>query len=117
MALSLSTLFVVLFPSFLKADTTPAPQRPDRPRALLPRYRIFPPTGTALIGSMLNKREQLSKRLAAAEERLPQQITMAYRHLLLLGEGDEGGTKFHIDLGPARGDWRSSTTGVEHLRH
>ena len=46
------------------------------------------------------QREQLAKRLAAAEERLPQQVTMAYRHLLLLGESDTGGAKLdHIDLG------------------
>ena len=49
------------------------------------------------------QRDQLAKRLAAAEERLPQQVTMAYRHLLLLGESDTGGAKLdHIDLGPAR---------------
>ena len=49
------------------------------------------------------QRDQLAKRLSAAEDRLPQQVTMAYRHLLLLGESDSGGAKLdHIDLGPAR---------------
>lgn len=48
------------------------------------------------------QREQLARRLAGAEERLPQQVVMAYRHLLLLGE-DNGGTKLeHVDFGPAR---------------
>lgn len=63
------------------------------------------------------QREQLTKRLAAAEERLPQQMTMAYRHLLLLGEGDEGGTKLdHIDLGPARVDAKIGDRVLEYLR-
>ena len=63
------------------------------------------------------QREQLTKRLAAAEERLPQQIAMAYRHLLLLGEGDEGGTKLdHIDLGPARVDAKIGDRVLEYLR-
>jgi hypothetical protein len=49
------------------------------------------------------QRDQLAKRLTAAQERLPQQVTMAYRHLLLLGESDTGGVKLdHIDLGPAK---------------
>jgi hypothetical protein len=49
------------------------------------------------------QRDQLAKRLAAAEDRLPQQVTMSYRHLLLLGESDTGGAKLdHIDLGPAK---------------
>ena len=49
------------------------------------------------------QRDQLAKRLTAAQERLPQQVTMAYRHLLLLGESGSGGAKLdHIDLGPAK---------------
>ena len=64
------------------------------------------------------QREQLDKRLAAAEERLPQQVTMAYRHLLLLGEGDGGGAKLdHVDLGPARVDARLGERVVEYLRN
>ena len=63
------------------------------------------------------QKEQLEKRLAAAEERLPQQIAMAYRHLMLLGEGDEGGTKLdHIDLGPARVDATIGGRVLEYLR-
>jgi hypothetical protein len=49
------------------------------------------------------QRDQLAKRLTAAQERLPQQVTMAYRHLLLLGESGSGGAKLdQIDLGPAK---------------
>lgn len=63
------------------------------------------------------QREQLDKRLAATEERLPQQVAMAYRHLLLLGEGDAGGTKLdHLDLGPARVDARIGDRVLEYLR-
>ena len=63
------------------------------------------------------QREQLGKRLAGAEERLPQQVTMAYRHLLLLGEGNGGGPKLdHIDLGPARVDATIGGRVVEYLR-
>ncbi|MGH9114160.1 MAG: hypothetical protein ACRDZN_17940 [Acidimicrobiales bacterium] len=63
------------------------------------------------------QREQLSKRLAAADERLPQQVAMAYRHLLLLGEADEGGTKLdHIDLGPARVDAKVGERVLDYLR-
>jgi hypothetical protein len=62
------------------------------------------------------QREQLAKRLGSAEERLPQQVTMAYRHLLLLGESN-GGTKLdHVDLGPARADATISGRVVEYLR-
>ncbi len=63
------------------------------------------------------QREQLAKRLAGAEERLPQQMTMAYRHLLLLGEGNGGGPKLdHVDLGPARVDATIGGRVVEYLR-
>ena len=63
------------------------------------------------------QREQLAKRLAAAEERLPQQVTMAYRHLLLLGESDTGGAKLdHIDLGPARASATITGRVLEYLR-
>lgn len=63
------------------------------------------------------QREQLAKRLQSAEDRLPQQVTMAYRHLLLLGEGHGGGTKLdHIDLGPARADATISGRVLEYLR-
>ncbi len=63
------------------------------------------------------QREQLTKRLKAAEERVPQQVAMAYRHLLLLGGSDEGGTKLdHIDLGPARVDAKIGDRVLEYLR-
>jgi hypothetical protein len=63
------------------------------------------------------QREQLDKRLAAAEERLPQQVAMAYRHVLLLGEADAGGTKLdHVDLGPARVDARIGDRVLDYLR-
>lgn len=64
------------------------------------------------------QREQLAKRLASAEDRLPQQVTMAYRHLLLLGESNGGGgTKLdHIDLGPARADATIAGRVLEYLR-
>jgi hypothetical protein len=63
------------------------------------------------------QREQLDKRLAAAEERLPQQVTMAYRHLLLLGGDGNGGAKLdHIDLGPARVDAKIGDRVLEYLR-
>lgn len=62
------------------------------------------------------QREQLAKRLASAGERLPQQVTMAYRHLLLLGESNGGGTKLdHIDLGPARADATISARVLDYL--
>jgi uncharacterized protein len=63
------------------------------------------------------QREQLAKRLTSVEDRLPQQVTMAYRHLLLLGEANTGGTKLdHIDLGPARADATISGRVLEYLR-
>ncbi len=49
------------------------------------------------------QREQLSQRLTESEERLPQQIVMAYRHLILLsGDGNGGMELQFVDLGPAR---------------
>jgi hypothetical protein len=63
------------------------------------------------------QREQLTKRLANTEDRLPQQTVMAYRHLLLLGEGNGGGPKLdHIDLGPARADATINGRVLEYLR-
>jgi hypothetical protein len=63
------------------------------------------------------QREQLERRLAATEERLPQQVAMAYRHLLLLGEANGGTTKLdHIDLGPARVDAKIGARILDYLR-
>lgn len=68
-------------------------------------------------GFSREQQEQLAKRLAAAEERLPQQVTMVYRHLLLLGESDTGGAKLdHIDLGPARATATITGRVLEYLR-
>ncbi|HUP70816.1 MAG TPA: DUF499 domain-containing protein [Acidimicrobiales bacterium] len=63
------------------------------------------------------QREQLEKRLAAADERLPQQVAMAYRHLLVLGGDGNGSSKLdHIDLGPARVDAKIGDRVLEYLR-
>lgn len=63
------------------------------------------------------QREQLDKRLAVAEDRLPQQIVMTYRHLLLLGEGDHGGAELdHVDLGPARIDVKIADRVLDYLQ-
>lgn len=63
------------------------------------------------------QREQLEKRLGAAEERLPQQVTMAYRHLVLLGTGSNGAAELeNIDLGPARVDAKIGQRVLEYLR-
>lgn len=49
------------------------------------------------------QKDQLHERRSASEERLPQQLAMAYRHLLLLGGDGNGGANLDIvDLGPAR---------------
>jgi uncharacterized protein len=63
------------------------------------------------------QREQLDKRLVAAEERLPQQVAMAYRHLLLLAGDGNGNSKLdHIDLGLARIDAKIGDRVLEYLR-
>lgn len=62
------------------------------------------------------QREQLAKRLVAAEHRLPQQATMAYRHLLLLAEDGTGPRLDHIDLGPARADATVTERVLDYLR-
>lgn len=65
----------------------------------------------------VEQREQLEKRLTAAEERLPQQVAQTYRHLLVLGDGNGSSTKLdHIDLGPARADARIADRVAEYLR-
>jgi uncharacterized protein len=62
------------------------------------------------------QREQLSKRLAAAEERLPQQVVMSYRHLALLGESSGKVALDVIDLGPARAGATIPERVLEYLR-
>ena len=50
------------------------------------------------------QRQQLAARLAAAESRLPQEVTMAYRHIVALGPNGNGGSQASaVDLGPAGG--------------
>lgn len=50
------------------------------------------------------QRDQLTKRLSAARDRLPHQAVMAYRHLVLLGETAGHVALDRIDLGPAGAD-------------
>jgi len=64
------------------------------------------------------QRGQLAERLVSAEERLPQQITMAYRHLILLG-GDGGSVSRvdTVDLGPTRASATIPGRILEHLKN
>jgi hypothetical protein len=63
------------------------------------------------------QREQLERRLAVAEDRLPQQVAMAYGHLLLLGGEGDGSSKLeHVDLGPARVDASIGDRVLDYLR-
>ena len=49
------------------------------------------------------QREQLAERLSEFGDRLPQQLVMAYHHLVMLsGDGDGGMQIQQVDLGPAR---------------
>lgn len=68
--------------------------------------------------SRFNKeqREQLEERLAATDERVPQQVAMAYRHLIMLGQDGAGLRPELIDLGPARVDARLAERVLEYLR-
>ncbi len=68
--------------------------------------------------SRFNKeqREQLEERLKAVEDRVPQQVAMAFRHLLLFGERDGRLQLEAIDLGPAKADARIGERVLEHLR-
>jgi hypothetical protein len=63
------------------------------------------------------QREQLDKRLAAAEERLPQQVAIAFRHLFLLSDPGNGpATLDHIDLGPVKAGAQIADRVAEYLR-
>lgn len=63
------------------------------------------------------QKDQLQERRSAAEERLPQQLAMAYRHLLLLGgDGDGGATLDLVDLGPAKVNDTAPGRVLDHLR-
>ena len=64
----------------------------------------------------LEQKRQLADRLAESETRLPQQVVMAYRHLISLGPDGSGGSRLSvIDLGPARGTDTITERVVEHL--
>lgn len=64
------------------------------------------------------QKEQLEERLGGAEERLPQQVVMCYRHLLMLGSSANGGAHLeHIDLGPAKADASIPDRVLEYLRN
>ena len=62
------------------------------------------------------QKRQLADRLAEAESRLPQQVVMAYRHLISLGpDGNSGTRPSLVDLGPARGTDTITQRVIEHL--
>ena len=62
------------------------------------------------------QKRQLADRLAEAESRLPQQVVMAYRHLISLGPNGNNGTRPSlVDLGPARGTDTITLRVIEHL--
>lgn len=51
------------------------------------------------------QRESLDSRVASYRDRLPSQLAMAYRHLVVLGSDMNGGSGVvidHVDLGPAK---------------
>ena len=62
------------------------------------------------------QRQQLSARLAEAEARLPQEIVMAYRHIVTLGPNGNGGSQTSaVDLGPASGSDKVTARVRRHL--
>ncbi|WP_420620771.1 ATP-binding protein [Candidatus Poriferisocius sp.] len=64
-----------------------------------------------------DQRDQLEARLSAVEERLPQEVVMAYRHLILLGPDGNGGVRVEtVDLGPARVGDTICQRVVDHLK-
>ena len=64
------------------------------------------------------QKDQLEERRSGAEERLPQQLAMAYRHLLLLGgDGNGGATLDLVDLGPAKVNDTVPRRVLDHLRN
>ncbi len=63
------------------------------------------------------QRRQLADRFAESETRLPQQVVMAYRHLMSLGPDGNSGTRLSvIDLGPTRGTDTITERVLEHLK-
>ncbi|MDQ6884008.1 MAG: ATP-binding protein [Candidatus Dormibacteraeota bacterium] len=65
----------------------------------------------------VEQKEILIKRLDAVQERLPQLVVMAYRHLALLGESEGKVALDRIDLGPARAGASISGRALEYLRN
>jgi hypothetical protein len=64
------------------------------------------------------QREDLGTRIKKAEDRLPAQLTMAYRHMLLLGidiDGSGGIVVDRIDLGPAKLNDTITSRVTDHL--
>jgi hypothetical protein len=64
----------------------------------------------------VEQKEILTKRLDAVQERLPQLVVMAYRHLALLGESEGKVALDRVDLGPARAGASISGRALEYLR-
>ena len=64
----------------------------------------------------VEQKEILAKRLDAVQERLPQLVVMAYRHLALLGESEGKVALDRVDLGPARAGASISGRTLEYLR-
>jgi hypothetical protein len=64
----------------------------------------------------VEQKEILTKRLDAVQERLPQLVVMAYRHLALLGESEGKVALDRVDLGPARAGASISGRTLEYLR-
>ena len=62
------------------------------------------------------QKDQLTKRVNDATERLPQQVVMAYRHLVLLGETEGRVDLDRIDLGPARAGATLPERVLDYLR-
>jgi uncharacterized protein len=65
------------------------------------------------------QREELDSRIKKAQERLPTQLVMAYRHMLLLGidtNGSGGMVVDHIDLGPAKVNDTITSRVTAHLK-
>jgi hypothetical protein len=62
------------------------------------------------------QKEILAKRLDTAQDRLPQLVVMAYRHLVLLGESEGKVALDRIDLGPARAGASISERVLDYLR-
>ena len=62
------------------------------------------------------QRTQLADRLGEAVVRLPQQVVMAYRHLVALGPSGDGATSTSVvDLGPARVTDTITERVIDHL--